>query len=132
MNVVSKVSNGSTSLPVVSERFLNGKRSDVGRLTRRFGKSGAEFFLHKPQRLFECGGDLLGVLAAGLGEVGATATTAANHRGHGLQPLTGVQAQRDGVGGQASDEVNLSFDGRDQQHGQTCRLLSTQDVGKLA
>src|SRR5215216_3774129 len=56
--------------------------------TRQLGPDGFE-------RLLEGGGDAVGVLAAGLGEVGPSATAAADDRRHLLEPLAGVQAARD-------------------------------------
>ena len=53
--------------------------------------------LDRFQGMFERLGDFLGVLAAGLGQVGAAAAAAAHDGGHLLEPVAGVQALLDQV-----------------------------------
>ena len=69
-------------------------------------------------RLLERIGDLVRVLAAGLGEVRAAAATAADDGGDVFEPLAGVQAEGDEVRGQAGGEVDLAVNARREQHRQ--------------
>ena len=81
--------------------------------------------------LLEGVGDLLGVLAAGLGEVGPAAAAAADDRGDLLEPVAGVQAAGDQVGGQAGGELDLAVGGRGQEDRQPVGRLAAEDVDQL-
>ena len=113
---------GSSRSPLASEG-IQTKGTD--------GLQPASFARTNSRAFSSAAGILLGVLAAGLGEVGPAAAAAADDRGDVLEPLAGVQAAGDQVGGQAGGEVDLAVGDRGQEHGQAGARLAAEDVDQL-